>query len=116
MTQPYLLFSINAQLTAKKESRAQRKQIEKNLAISIFSDAPPHLQKAIELAQKKGASNWLSTLPLKEYMVSRYTREPFMTPASRMNDLSRILLLTVLVVPPSLWIMSCPVQRVVSLY
>ena len=79
MTQPYLLFSINAQLTAKKESRAQRKQIEKNLAISIFSDAPPHLQKAIELAQKRAHQTGFPRYLLRS-MVSRYTREPFMTP------------------------------------
>jgi len=54
------------QLTAKLEVRQQKclhvKQAAKSLKDSLFPT-----RRAMELAREKGASNWLTTLPIEEY-------------------------------------------------
>ena len=44
----------------------QRKELEE-FAKSIYDQLPPDLLSSVELACEKGASNWLSCLPLKFY-------------------------------------------------
>ena len=63
----YPLECIDAQTDAKKNARHERQDQDRSRAQSIRSQAPPHLQRAIELAQEKGASSWLTTVPLKEH-------------------------------------------------
>ena len=63
----YPLSCIEAQLKAKRDARQQCQDLDKRQAQSIRSCAPTHLQRAIELAQEKGASSWLTTVPLKEH-------------------------------------------------
>ena len=48
----------------KLEKRKQEVEKASNLRL------PDHLSKAAELAQDKGSSSWLSTLPLEEYSFS----------------------------------------------
>ena len=43
----------------------QRKELIEEFAKSIYDQLPPDLLSSVELACEKGASNWLSCLPLK---------------------------------------------------
>ena len=52
----------------KQRLRTERKQNEADKASSL--NLPSHLAKAAELAKDKGASNWLTSLPLEKYNFS----------------------------------------------
>ena len=58
-------FCFANQVQLRSEIHAtQRKELE-GFAKSIYDQLPPDLLSSVELACEKGASNWLSCLPLK---------------------------------------------------
>ena len=63
----YPVDCVEAQISARKEARRHRRDLVEKKADSIQHDAPLHLKRAMELAQEKGASSWLTTRPLKEH-------------------------------------------------
>ena len=63
----YPFDCIEAQTTAKKTVRQERDNSNKASVSSIREDAPAALQRAMDLAQERGASSWLTSLPLKEF-------------------------------------------------
>ena len=63
----YPFECIEAQIKAKKAVHQQRRNNAKESASAIRDEAPAALQRAMDLAQEKGASSWLTTLPLKEF-------------------------------------------------
>ena len=56
-----------AQQEAKNRSRTLRKQQEAREANEIKEKLPPTLKRAIDAATEKGASSWLTTLPITEH-------------------------------------------------
>ena len=48
-------------------NRILKHQQLKQLASALFSSLPPPLHRAMSLAQEKGASTWLTSLPIKEF-------------------------------------------------
>ncbi len=59
--------SVDLQLNAKKEVRKQRREQATEAAQNLKEDLPMHtLKRAMELAQEKGASSWLTALPIEE--------------------------------------------------
>ena len=58
---------IEAQITAKKAVHQQRRTNAKVSASVIRGNVPAPLQRAMDLALEKGASSWLTSLPLKEF-------------------------------------------------
>ena len=64
--QPLLMGNSNEQLKGKHEIQEKRSSDEKERATNLRSSLNNQLQLAMELAQEKGGSNWLTALPLKE--------------------------------------------------
>ena len=63
----YSFECIEAQIIAKKAVYQQRRNNTKESASVIRGKAPAALQRAMDLAQERGASSWLTSLPLKEF-------------------------------------------------
>ena len=63
----YPLECIEAQPTAKKEVHKQNRERTKATAATHRATVNIATQRAIDLAQKKGASSWLMALPLEEF-------------------------------------------------
>ena len=59
--------TIAAQLNAKKDVRKQRQEHVKSSAANVKSALSASLKYAVDLAQEKGASTWLTALPLDEF-------------------------------------------------
>ena len=53
------------QLRSKFYSRSHQEQLQ--FANHLFDELPPSMCSSVKLAQEKGASNWLSCLPLKSH-------------------------------------------------
>ena len=58
---------LNAQLTAKSEVGRQRRENLNSSSSSLYNTLPQDLKRAVDLATEKGASSWLSTLPIQEH-------------------------------------------------
>ena len=58
---------IDHQLQSKASIRRRNEEMCCKEADDLHSQLPPQLQKAVDLAQEKGASTWLTALPLKEH-------------------------------------------------
>ena len=56
-----------AQINEKNHTRNLRRRHEKAEANLIAERLPPNLQRAIEVSTEKGASTWLTALPLSDY-------------------------------------------------
>ena len=63
----YPFECIEAQTTAKKAVHQLRRNNTKESASVIRQKVSAPLQRAMDLAQEKGASSWLTSLPLKEF-------------------------------------------------
>ena len=55
------------QLRARTDSRTLRRQRESSAASDLKERLPRNLQRALEISTEKGASSWLSTLPITEH-------------------------------------------------
>ena len=60
----YPRSTIDAQLNAKKDVRKQKQENVKSSAANVKSTLSASLKYAVDLAQEKGASTWLTALPL----------------------------------------------------
>ena len=56
-----------SQKKAKTTAKKFRRQHEKTCATNLLSKLPSGLQRAVEVASEKGASSWLSALPVAEH-------------------------------------------------
>ena len=63
----YPRSTIDAQLNAKKDVRKQKQENVKSSAANVKSALSASLKYAVDLAQEKGASTWLTALPLDEF-------------------------------------------------
>ena len=63
----YAYECIAAQLAAKAETRTSKRNLEKEAASTIRDLLPGSLQRAMDLAQEKGASSWLTSPPIEEF-------------------------------------------------
>ena len=52
---------------ARRDSRSIRRQQEKEAASELKDRLPVNLQRAVTVSVEKGASSWLSTLPIDEH-------------------------------------------------
>ena len=52
---------------AKTEERQSRQQHQSTHARQLHFRLPRHLQRAVELCSEKGASSWLSVLPIEDH-------------------------------------------------
>ena len=59
--------TMDAQTEAKLNVRKQRREESRSLVSNIKSALSDSLKHAVELAQEKGASTWLTSLPLEEF-------------------------------------------------
>jgi len=55
------------QLRLKKETSKHHREKQQEEAIALRQTLPASLQKSLELASEKGASAWLTTIPLEEH-------------------------------------------------
>ena len=55
------------QMHLKKEISKHHREKQKETATALMQTLPDALQKSVELASKKGASTWLTTLPIEEH-------------------------------------------------
>ena len=55
------------QRLAKREVRQLKHQKQFSIATELRPNLPAHLKYAMDLAQEKGASNWLTILPIEEF-------------------------------------------------
>ena len=58
---------LQDQLSAKAEVHKSKRKQHSNAALILKDILPPSLAHAMDLSQEKGASTWLSVLPLEEY-------------------------------------------------
>ena len=58
---------LEAQTKAKSEVRRQRKEMLESAAGDLRPELPTSLRRAMDLAQEKGASSWLTALPIDEF-------------------------------------------------
>ena len=58
---------IDAQYLAKSEVISSKHQVEKERAASVCDSLPPDPKRIISLSSEKGASSWLSSLPVEEH-------------------------------------------------
>ena len=58
---------IDAQCLVFKQLSQAKHQCQVDTAKSILSRSPPTLRRAIECCQEKGASSWLSALPIERH-------------------------------------------------
>ena len=58
---------IAAQLAAKSTTKTSKRNLEKEAASAVRDLLPGPLQRAMDLAQEKGASSWLTSLPIEEF-------------------------------------------------
>ena len=58
-------LDAQVQLRSKFHSRSHQEQLQS--ANHLFDELPPSMRSSVMLAQEKGASNWLSCLPLKSH-------------------------------------------------
>ena len=58
---------VSEQLTAKTMNNGNKHQQQKQVALSLPSSLPSALQRAMTLAKERGASSWLTTLPISEF-------------------------------------------------
>ena len=65
--QEYGYDDIADQLQSKATFRNQNKEMSSKEADNLYSHLPARLQKAMDLTKEKGASTWLTALPLKEH-------------------------------------------------
>ena len=65
--QDYPFDCFEAQLVARKNSQQQRHNIASANASALKQSSSELMQRALMLAQEKGASNWLTALPLDEF-------------------------------------------------
>ena len=63
----YSYDCVAAQVSAKNAVKKQKRESTEVAAESVRSSLPESLKRAMDLAQEKGASHWLTTLPLSEY-------------------------------------------------
>ena len=56
-----------SQVRAKNNTRSLRRQHETADAAELKAKLPNHLQRAVSASTEKGASSWLSTLPIEEH-------------------------------------------------
>jgi hypothetical protein len=56
-----------SQNRAKNNARNHRRRFEAAAAAELKSKLPNHLQRAVTASTEKGASSWLSTLPIEEH-------------------------------------------------
>ena len=61
------LYSYKAQTKAKSAVRRQRKEMLESAAGDLRPELPTSLRRAMDLAQEKGASSWLTALPIDEF-------------------------------------------------
>ena len=58
---------LEAQTKAKSAVRRQRKEMLESAAGDLRPELPTSLRRAMDLAQEKGASSWLTALPIDEF-------------------------------------------------
>ena len=63
----YSYECIAAQLAAKAEVRNSRRRDVGDAASELRTRLPACLQRAVDLAQERGASSWLTALPIQEF-------------------------------------------------
>ena len=63
----YTLDTQEEQLAAKSNLRRTKRQVQINEASQLKSSLSTSLQYSMLLAQEKGASSWLSALPIEEF-------------------------------------------------
>ena len=63
----YAYECIAAQLAAKAETKTSRRNLEKEAASAVRDLLPGSQQRAMDLAREKGASSWLTALPIEEF-------------------------------------------------
>ena len=63
----YSMECIDAQVEAKAEAQKRQRNHAKDSATALKASSSHSLQRAMDLAQEKGASSWLTTLPLEEF-------------------------------------------------
>ncbi len=80
--------------TCKKETRTQNCQKMEDQASTLKASLPSSLNRAMALASEKGASSWLTTLPIEEHgftlhkgafhdaLALRYDWNPSQTPTN----------------------------------
>ena len=55
------------QMQNRSKVRTENRKRSEEEADDIYKELPEHLQKAVDLAKQKGASSWLTVLPLAEH-------------------------------------------------
>lgn len=90
----YSMDCIDSQVEAKVEAQKRQRNSAKDLATTLRASSSHSLQRAMDLAQEKDASSWLTTLPLEEFgfnlhkgafsdaIALRYSWQPSRCPSS----------------------------------
>ena len=102
--------AISFQQSRKSSVRKAKLDTYSKTSSELRQQLEPTLQLAVELASVKGASNWLTTLPLNEHGFALH-KSAFQDVLTLRIGLPSVLQLFVLVGLHSLWIMCSLVRR-----
>ena len=94
---------------AKREVRKRKRQMLINNAFELKPRLPDNLKHAMVLAQEKGASNWLTVLPMKKFGYSLHKgafRDAITLCYGELETTSRLCMQQNILSGPSL--VSCP--------
>ena len=69
-TTEYPYEVLTNQITVKNDIKSSRKRLSKEAADELRNALPALLQRAMDLTMEKGASSWLTVLPLEEHHFS----------------------------------------------
>ena len=65
-TSDYPYSTMEEQHQAMTKAKSDRRQQQSRRATTLYLQLPQGIQRAVDIAKEKGASNWLTTLPITE--------------------------------------------------
>ena len=66
--------TVYEQVEAKDEVQRMKREQSMQAAVSLKQSLSVSLQRSMDLAQEKGASTWLTTLPIQEFGLALHKR------------------------------------------
>ena len=70
----YIDKVLNSQLTLKQEEKSRRRNVSSAEAVAVKESLSSEMQRILSLASEKGASAWLTCLPIEEFGFSLHRR------------------------------------------
>ena len=108
------IAAYEEQVAAKSDIHNRRREQQQEAADLVKPQLPTSLQRTMTLAQEKGASSWLTALPVTEHGFTLHKSAFLCLRYGWLPSRTSFNCLTVIVAHNSLWSMPYPAPRVAS--